>query len=414
MKRVDWTRIPQGGTDKHGSGLSLFIRVYLCPILLAVCLLLAASAGAQSSIDPRAFVRIALPADSPLELLNVEYGSTRITRQERGMKMDLDLVLHLRNRSERTIEALAVTLGYGFVKSEGLDAVSGVRLEPGQIYALPARMQADIELPPARSRARPVDLPTAVNIGLDAVLFSDGSSYGPDRMRSLGTLRINQAESARDRRFFLALFQSGGLPRVVPVLDRWVSEGDRIPGAQRLLAGEAAEAARSSAEPAEFRAVRLSGAPLEILSARARLHRGRLVDPALEVRNSSGSPMADFEVNWVLHDSSGTEFRAVTVSGSARPGRRSDSSGLPLAANQTLSWSAPSVIEAAPGGIELLPGRVYVRAVQFVDGRVWVPDRVALESASLSRISPVSPETYRLFGLYRSRGSAGLLGDLRR
>lgn len=72
------------------------------------------------------------------------------------------------------------------------------------------------------------------------------------------------------------------------------------------------------------------------------------------------------------------------------------------------------VLEVGPHGSRVLAGRVYVRAVQFADGQLWVPDRVALESTNLSRVAATSPETFRLFGLYRAQGTAGLLGDLRR
>jgi len=87
---------------------------------------------------------------------------------------------------------------------------------------------------------------------------------------------------------------------------------------------------------------------------------------------------------------------------------------LPLAGGQTISWSNPTVLEVGPSGSRVLAGRVYVRAVEFADGQVWVPDRVALESMNLSRVATTSPETFRLFGLYRAQGAASLLADLRR
>lgn len=399
-------RLPDCGLGALDLGL-LRICAALCTVLLVV----PPGAPAQSAIDPRAFVQINLPADGPVELLNVNYGSSRILRSERAMTMDLDVTLTLRNRSAKPIDGLAIALGWGLARSEGLNAVSGIRLEAGQNYALPARMHAEIETPPARSRARLADLPSGARVRLDAVLFADGSGYGPDQMRSLGMLRINQAESARDRRFFLALFQSGGLPRLLPVLEKWVNEAHTIPGAQRALAGDPAERAREQADAAVFRVVRLPGAPLEILSGRARLSEGRLVDPILEVRNQGGKPITDFQVGWVLRDLSGTEFRAATTTASARS---SAWAGLPLAGGQTISWSNPTVLEVGPSGSRVLAGRVYVRAVEFADGQVWVPDRVALESMNLSSVATTSPETFRLFGLYRAQGAGSLLADLRR
>ena len=213
-----------------------FACVSLVILLAAPAVLLAQEAGRNSSrdtrspfahpslrrsaIDPRKFVRIILPASSPLELVHLDYGSTHITRSEQGMLMDLDLRLVVRNRSPKPIEGLALALSYGFSTqgAGGLNAVSGIRLAPGETYALPARMRVEIELPPRRSRARPVDLPTSVRLRLDSVLFADGSAYGPDRMRVLSTMRMNQAESARDRRYLHGLLQRVGLPRLIPLL----------------------------------------------------------------------------------------------------------------------------------------------------------------------------------------------------
>ncbi len=378
-----------------------------------------AAPASSSLIDPRAFVRVTLPPDGPLELVQLDYGSSRIARGQRGMLMDLNVVLTLRNRSSKAVEGLALALGYGFGRpgAEGLNAVSAIRLEPGEIYALPARMRAEIELPSAATRARPVDLPTSVQVRLDSVLFADGSSYGPDQMRALGTMRINQAESARDRRFFQGLFEAGGVQRLLSVLEKWATEAAGAPplsgpGTPRLLAREAAERARALAQLTDFRVVRFAGAPLEIVSARARVYERGLVDPALELRNLAGSDIADFQVAWVLRDASGTEFRAATVSGSGRPplARR-----FPLSPGESLLWSDPAVLETGPGASgPILSGRVYLRAVQFSSGKIWVPERTMFEAAGLGRLLAGSPEAIRLLRLYRGRGPEALAAELRR
>lgn len=399
---------------------------FACTVLLTAGLaaaLLGGPAAAQPlrpfAIDPRAFVRVTLPPDGPLELVQMEYGTSNILRSERGMQINLDLVLTLRNRSGKSVEGLALALGYGFGKpgAEGLSAVSGIRLEPGAVYTVPARMRAEIELPPAGSRARPVDLPTSVRVNLDSVLFADGSGFGPDQMRVLSTMRINQAESARDRRYFQALVEGGGLPRLLGVLEKLDAQaaGALPPAAQvtpRVLAGAGAERARALAQFADFRVARFAGAPLEIVSARARVYDAGLVDPALELRNSSGVEIADFQVAWVLRDASGKELRAATISGS---GRLRASRGSALAPGDSLLWSDPAVLETGPGASgPILSGRVYLRAVQFTNGKVWVPERAMLEAAGLGTALTHSPEAIRLLRLYQGRGPAALTAELRR
>ena len=387
----------------------------------------------RAAIDPRKFVRIVLPASSPLELVHLDYGSSHITRSEQGMLMDLDLRLIVRNRSPKPIEGLALALSYGFSTpgAGGLNAVSGIRLAPGETYAVPARMRVEIELPPRSSRARPVDLPTSVRLRLDSVLFADGSAYGPDRMRVLSTMRMNQAESARDRRYLHVLLQRVGLPRLISLLEKWARQaaGPR-PGSERgnprVLAGVAAERARALAEQADFEVVHFPDAPLEIVRARAGVYesgpesgpQSGLVDPELEVRSRAGTGIVDFQVAWLFDAASGTESRAATISGAgfgsgSGASRASASRALLLPPGGSLEWSDSTVLETGSGA-PLLSGRVYLRAVEFSDGRIWVPGRAALEAAGLAGVVPPSPEMIRLLRFYQARGPQALSAELRR
>ena len=378
-----------------------------------------AGASSSSEIDPRRFVRVLLPPAGPLELVHLDYGSSRVTRSERGMLMDLNLRLTVRNRSAKPIEGMALALRYGFGTpgTGGLNAVSGIRLAPGETYAVPARMHVEIELPPRSSRARPVDLPTSVRLRLDSVLFADGSAYGPDRMRVLSTMRINRAESARDRRFLQGLLETAGLPRLIPLLERWAPDVARAgPGSAedspRVLAGLAAERARALAQAAGFHVVRFPDAPLEIVWGRARIYESGLVDPALGVRNLTRTGVADFQVAWLLRDASGKAFRAATISAS---GRKSSQRGLPLAAGGSLRWSNQAVLETGPAASRpILAGRVYLRAVEFTDGSIWVPERAHLVAAGLEGALPPSSEMIRLLRFYKVRGPQAFTAELGR
>ena len=65
-------------------------------------------------------------------------------------------------------------------------------------------------------------------------------------------------------------------------------------------------------------------------------------------------------------------------------------------------------------GTPLLSGRVYLRAVEFSDGGIWVPGRAALEAAGLGGAVPPSPEMIRLLRFYQARGPQALSAELRR
>jgi hypothetical protein len=56
----------------------------------------------------------------------------------------------------------------------------------------------------------------------------------------------------------------------------------------------------------------------------------------------------------------------------------------------------------------------FVNQVEFVDGRIWVPNRQNLENASLLKVVPPSEEEKRLIEIYRRRGPDALIAELNR
>lgn len=404
--------------------LAAIVRATLALLCLAVTAWTQVNTGALPAggqpVDPRSFVRIQLPPDSPVELVRVDYGGSRVVRSDREVHFDLDLKLILRNRSAKPVEGLAVGLGYAYGSpgGEGLNAASGIRLRPGESFELPAHMRGNVEVPPPGSRGRPVDLPGSAQLNLDVVLFQDGSAYGPDRLGMLSPLRINQAEAARDRRFLETLAARGGPGSLVRELERlaavWQRQSEISP---RTLAGPRAELLRSHAVTSPVEVVRLPGAPMEIVSAGASFAEGRVVDPVVEVRNTGNRAITDFQIVWVFRDSSGMEFRGRTGTrasglGSGRNARRRP----PLGPGESASISESLVFEAErqKREVEIVSARVFVRAVEFAEGRVWVPERSALESLGLEIFLPPSSETTRLWHSYRQRGPQALMAELSR
>lgn len=375
----------------------------------------AQAVDASESIDPRSFIHVDLPDDSPFEVVRLDYGSTRITRRESSLQLELNLALTLRNRSGKPVEGVALALGsLKETGALGLSAISGIRLERGEVYTVPAKMQADFRWPERQTAGGP--RPSSIGLRLDAVLFSDGTGYGPDVTRTLSAMRLTQAESSRERRFFEALYNTGGMQRVIPALERWAGEASRAAAADaerapRVVGGPAGQRARSAAQPITFRTIRFPGAPVEIVGAAARGFSMGIVDPSVEIRNVSGKRIADVQLTWLVRDARGVEYRVATLSESARP-RPDQRFALNPGDHATLSY--PSVIEI--GATTLAPvvsGKVYLRGVQYSDGSYWVPDRPALESAGLPTSITLSPEVIRLFHVYRARGAPSLLAEIR-
>jgi hypothetical protein len=94
-----------------------------------------------------------------------------------------------------------------------------------------------------------------------------------------------------------------------------------------------------------------------------------------------------------------------------------------------LAASMPSDVNLAPGksgqvvqdaalrfpertSIEGMTG--FVSTVEFADGDYWVPSRKSLEDPKLRALVAPSPEEQRLASIYRKRGIAGLVEELKK
>jgi len=213
---------------------------------------------------------------------------------------------------------------------------------------------------------------------------------------------LNQAEAARDRAYLKTL--AGHQPaRVASVLEQWTETAEQqqktLP---RLLAGPRAEFLRSHALPGRVEIVSFPDAPLTIVSAEASFSEGRLLDPSVEVRNTGGRPVKDFQIVWTFRDAAGGEYRArIAVA------RRAVSPGGKAALSETLAF------ETGRNGpeAEIVSARVFLRSAEFTDAQVWVPERKSLEARGVGQFLPLSQESQRLWAAYRRSGVQALLSE---
>ena len=56
----------------------------------------------------------------------------------------------------------------------------------------------------------------------------------------------------------------------------------------------------------------------------------------------------------------------------------------------------------------------FVSQVEYSDGKVWIPNRAALQLSGLLRVVAPSPEEQRLSDLYRTKGLNVLLEELKK
>ena len=69
-------------------------------------------------------------------------------------------------------------------------------------------------------------------------------------------------------------------------------------------------------------------------------------------------------------------------------------------------------IGGAPVSIDSMTA--YISQVEFGDGSLWVPARLALNDAGLRKAMSPSGEEQRLTSIYRKRGLQALLEELKR
>jgi hypothetical protein len=86
------------------------------------------------------------------------------------------------------------------------------------------------------------------------------------------------------------------------------------------------------------------------------------------------------------------------------PGGRAEVTG-----EASLRFARPA---GGPVAIEGMTG--YVSQVEFADGSFWIPSRAALDDPRLRAALAPSPEEQRLAGLYRKKGLAAVINELRK
>ena len=65
-----------------------------------------------------------------------------------------------------------------------------------------------------------------------------------------------------------------------------------------------------------------------------------------------------------------------------------------------------------PANVQKMTG--FISQVEFMDGKVWVPNRQNLDSPAMRRAMPPSDEEVRLSNVYLKKGIDGLIEELKK
>ncbi len=366
------------------------------------CLLASCLAAAAVPAQSPQLLEVRMAPDVPVALVSADLGDSRVQNRGGAMILDLRAVVVLKNKGTQPIRGvtLAVLAQETAPGGKGSVAVPSLNVPAGRDFPVKINLRL---LRPLPAPAGPL-----VEVGVDGVLLSDLSFFGPNRLESRRTLTAWELEARRDREHLKSvLIHAGpeGLQREMlatltrqqsrPRLDVQVSRGP----------GRAVSAAVSAltGRNLSFAFLKLPDAPLDLVSGEVHVNADEAASPRIEVVNRSSRPVRYFEVGWIVRDGNGREYLAGTLP--------SESSALDLRPGKSAGTLQGRNYKF---GSEIAGMRGFISQVEFTDGSLWLPSRRDLTEGSLLGVLPASPEEQRLAELYRTKGLQALVDELSR
>jgi hypothetical protein len=336
---------------------------------------------------------------APLAVVSTDPGDSRVQTRGGAMVLDLRATVLLRNGATQNVRGvtLLVLAQDQTPGGKGSVAAPSLNVPPGRTFPVKINLRL--------LRPLPAPAGTLVEVGLDGVLFSDLSFFGPNRLESRRMLTAWELEARRDREYLKAVLAKegpDGLQRdVLASIARQQSRPRldvQVRGPQRAIS---AAVSALTGHNVPFAFLKLPEAPLELLSGSARMSASDTESPRIEVVNRSTRPVRYFELGWIVRDAGGREYLAGAIP--------AESSALDLQPGKT---AATLQGRSYTFGAEIAAMTGFVSQVEFADGSLWIPTRRALGEGPLLRLLPASPEEQRLSELYRSKGLQALVQEL--
>ncbi len=361
-----------------------------------------ASAAAQEGGGR--WLDVEFPHDSPVLLVSFS-GSTPAHVQGMSMAINVHASLLLRNTGAKSISGLTLRVEAQDLTPSGKGSVTvpSLNVKPGEVFPVRVDMQV----------LRPFNAPKTdramVQIALDCALFSDLSSYGPDKLASRRALLVYELQARRDRRYLSALLQAGRFTDIREELNFGLQDFSPEQFGLELL--RAPRIAQDRDRHMSIDPVSFPSSPVQAMSGAARVLGNEVRAPEIEIKNGSRKTVRTLDMGWIVRDERGQDF----VAGST-PARLqlAPVQAEKVSESSTLRFSRP---KGQPMLIEAL--MAFVNDVEFGDGSFWIPTRGDIDAATTSdpilhRVLSMSPERERLAGIYRRKGITGLADELKR
>jgi len=354
--------------------------------------------------DPHSSIQINLPPDSPVSLLSTNVGESRATPRGGAMVVDLHMSLSLRNSGSRNIRGVTLLVTTQEMTPGGRASVAVPSLNVAPSQTFPIRIDLRL-LRPLQSGGGPL-----VKVSLDGVLFEGFDFYGPNRLNSRRSMTVWEMEAERDRLHFQSIVNRGG-PEALrrEMLDSLARQAERPRIDVRVSRGGPAVTSAAANERMRFAFLKIPDSPIEALDGWAEVAGNEARTPRIQVINRSPKPVRYVEIGWIVKDGEGKEFLAGSV-----PASEGDLLLTPGQTGRALQDTALRFSRNAGEPVPIASMTGFVSQVEFADGRVWVPNRAALQSSGLLRVVAPSPEEQRLVDLYRTKGLSAVVEELRK
>lgn len=353
------------------------------------------------------WLAVEFPRDSPVLLVSSLMGPSNPRVRGASLGMDIHASLLLRNTGAKAISGITLSVeAQGLTPSgKGSVTVPSLRLEPGDV--IPVRI--DMQLLRPFNAIHPDSDAAMVRVSLDCALFTDFSSYGPDRLGSRRALMVYELEARRDRRYLAGLIQSGKFTQIREELNFGLQ--DLTP---EQLGLELLYRPRTNPErehPFVVGAVSFPSSPVQPIAGNAQVFENEVRAPRVELRNTSQKPLKAIDVGWIIRDERGRDFVAGSVPAALELAPVQQTAR--MIESGTLRFSRPTGQPMVIGAL-----MTFVNDVEFSDGKLWIPTRADIDEATsdplLRRSLADSPEQQRLADIYRRKGMSGLAEELKR
>jgi hypothetical protein len=348
-------------------------------------------------------VKVNFPNDSPVALVSADWGESRTEARGGALLLDLHTSLSLRNTGQARIRGVALLVQAQEVTPGGKASVTVPSLDVGPGESFPIRVDLRLLRPMFGGGA-------LAEITLDGVLFENLSFYGPDRLNSRRAMTVWELEARRDRRYLKSILEARGpaglRQEALGVLARLA---DRPQLDVQVIPHWRTTTAAAQERSLDFACLHLPDAPLEPVGGLARVVGGEARAPRIEVVNRSSRAIRYFEIGWIIKDRQGREFLAGSV-----PATESGLHLAPGAKSQVSEGAALRFSRGTGQPVQIEGMTAFVTQVEFADKTIWIPSREALDTPRFRAVLAPSPEEQRLADLYRKKGLAALVGELKK